>query len=329
MRNGLLPYWLRARRATGGTLALTLTDGAVRYVFASQSDERGASIAAWGTVLRANQPRDAFLGRVADLLPMAGRVVVVLDVADYQMLQVEAPNVPTEELYSAMRWRAMEFMQGSPNDYTLDLLALNAEPGRVSNVIAAVAHNDVVRAKMIECQKMGQPCTVIDVTETCQRNLLHAVLLSESVEPPVAGALVVSGGRALLVISVQGQLYFFRRFEIDVDTLAVAVNDTQTSLIGSSAGEDSATLSLVQLHRSLDLWDLGYPNLPLATLRVDAGPKTPAVIDRLLPETGVDTRPLTLSPIFKLPSSKVPPPWQDPAYLPLLGAVLRSRETVV
>lgn len=323
---GLLPDWPWWGGTKGGTLALTLTDGAIRYVHASSSDEGGASITAWGVELRGNQSRDAFLAKLKGILPAAGRVIVVLDPADYVMLQVESPNVPVEELHGAMRWRAMEFMEGSPQDYTLDLLTLSPEPGRSADVIAAVALNEVLRSRLAECVVLDRRSTIIDVPETAMRNLLHAVLLDEGIESTVAAVLVASTGRALMVISVKGELYFFRRFEFDVDTLAVGADDASMELVGSSAGEESATRSLVQLHRSLDLWDLGYPNLPLATLRVDAGPKTAEVIDRLRPETGVETRPLALSKLFQLPVTKSAPPWQDPAFLPLLGALLRPKD---
>ncbi len=326
MKNGLLPSWLWPSGGKGGTLALTLTDGGIRYVYASKADERGATIDDWGIELRGNQSREAFLARLKSVVPHANRVIVVLDPADYQILQIEAPSVPEAEFESAMRWRVMEYVEGAPEDYTVDLLPLHAEPGKRADVITTVASNSVIRSKLLECQALGLNCRIVDIPETCQRNLLHALLLAESDDPPVAAALVANAGRALIVVSVRGQLYFFRRFDFDVDTFAVSTEAALEPLIGTSAGEESATRSLVQLHRGLDMWDLTYPNLPLATLRVDAGAKTPAVIDRLAPETGVDTRPLTLSKIFTLPAVKSSPPWQDPAYLPLLGALLRSPE---
>lgn len=322
----LLPDWAGSGGTKGNTLALTLTDHSVRYVLASESDEQGATLAAWGTELRGNQTRDAFMKRTKALLPAAGRVIAVLDVADYQIMQIESPNVPPEELASAVRWRATEFVDGSPHDYTLDVLAVSGTPARPANVIAVLAHNDIVRARMLDCQALGCALAVIDVVETAQRNLLHAVLLAESATPRVAALLVTTAGRALMIIAVQGQLYFFRRFEFDADTLAVAVNETQAALVGSSASEEMASRSLTQLHRSLDLWDDSYPDLPLGTLLVEAGPKTAAIINRLKPETGFDTRPLALSAIFKLPPSKASPPWLDSAYLPLLGALLRPAE---
>ena len=323
MIKGLLPGWAGRASAKGDTLALTLNDHSLRYVLASKSDERGATITAWGSELRGNQTRDAFMKRIKALLPVAGRVIAVLDPADYQIVQIESPNVPPEELNSAVRWRAMEFVDGSPHDYTLDVLAVSGEPARPTNVIAVLAHNDVVRARMLDCQALGRALSVIEVVETAQRNLLHAVLLAESSAPPVAALLVTTAGRALMVIAVQGQLYYFRRFEFDADTLAVAVDEIHAALVGSSASEELASRSLTQLNRSLDLWEDSHPTLPLGTLLVEAGPKTAAIINRLKPETGVETRPLTLSAIFKLPPSKASPPWLDSTYLPLLGAVLR------
>ena len=322
MIKGLLPGWPWRGRGKGDTLALTLNENSLRYVLASRSDERGATLAAWGTELRGNQTREAFMKRAKTLLPTAERVIGVLDPRDYQILQIESPNVPPEELQSAVRWRAMEFVEGSPLDYTLDVLPVGAESARAANVIAVVAPNDIVRARMLDCEALGRPLSVIDVAETAQRNLLHAVLLSESSAPNVAAALVADAGRALMIITVQGQLYFFRRFEFDTDILA-AVDDIQSELIGHDAGAEAMLRSLTQLHRSLDLWDDIYPQLPLGTFRVDAGVNTAAIIERLKPETGVETKPLALSTIFKVPPSKAPPPWRDAAYLPLLGAILR------
>ncbi len=326
MIKALLSGWRSGANVAGGTLALTLNENSLRYVLASTSNERGATIAKWGTELRGNQTRDTFMKRVKSVLPDAGHVIAVLEHVDYQVLQLESPNVPEAELASAIRWSAMELIEGTPHDYTIDLLTVPPESGRAASVIAVVAHNDIVRSRMLEAQALGRPLSAIDVVETSQRNLLHAVLLAESAENGVAAALVASAGRALLVITVRGQLYFFRRFEFDIDTVGVAADEVKAALIGSGAGEDSASRSLLQLNRSLDLWDDRYPNLPLATLRVDAGAKTQAIVDRLGPETGVETRRLDLSTIFTLPVSKAPAPWLDAAYLPLLGALLRPSE---
>lgn len=315
-----------APRAKAGTLALACGEDTVRYVLASTSDERGATLAAWGTELRGYQTREMFTKRLKALLPRAQRVIAVLDPRDYQILQIEAPNVPAAELQEAVRWRAMEFLEGAPQDYTLDVLGVPGAASGPGKVIAVIAHNDVVRALMLDCEKLERPATVIDVCETAQRNLLHAALLAEPDAPGVAAALVADVRRALMVVTVQGELQFFRRFEFDTDMVATPVDEAQQALIGEGAGAEAASRSLTQLHRSLDLWEDGHPHLPLGTLRVEAGIKTSAIIERLKPDIGVDTRALDLSVLFKVPAQKANPPWLDTAYLPLLGALLRPAE---
>lgn len=315
---GLMSALTGRRRARAGILALSASEDTLRYVLASDADERKATLSAWGTEKRGTQSREAFLRRIKAELPSAEHAIVVLDPRDYQIHQLEAPNVPPEELRGAVRWRAMEFLEGSPHDYTLDVLNM---PG-TGKVIAVAAHNDVIRARMLECEGLGVPLSIIDVGETAQRNLLHAILLTEPAAPNVSAALVADAGRALVVIAVQGQLYFFRRFEFNADLLAGTVDQAESELIGQGAVEETAERSLMQLQRSLDLWDDSYPHMPLGMLRVYAGARTEALIERIAPEAGLETRPLAMSAVFKVRDAGAPP-WLDPAYLPLLGALLR------
>ncbi len=325
MIKGLLSKLSGRAYVKGYTLALTLEDNSLRYVLAFNTSAQGATLVAWGTELRGSQTRNAFTKRIKSLLPAAERSIAVLAPREYQILQIDSPNVPPEELVSAVRWRAMEFVEGSPNDYTLDVLPVLAEVGRNENVIAVVAHNDLIRARMVDCVELGHPLSVIEVAETAQRNLLHAQLLAEPGAPNVAAALVADAGRALMIVTVKGELCFFRRFEFDSDILAAAVDNVQSALIGTNAGAEALARSLTQLHRSLDLWDDLYPQTPIMTMRVDAGGMTDAIIDLLKVETRLDTRPFDMSLVFKLPNGKAAPPWKDAAYLPLLGALLRPK----
>lgn len=315
--------WPWRSRAKGGALALSLGESEVRYVFAREANERGAALGAWGAELRGTQTRETFLKRVRGILPAARRGLVVLGADDYHIVQLEAPNVPEAELRGAVRWRAMEFLPGSPHDYTIDVLSV-AGPGEgAGKVIAVAAHNDVVRTRILDCDALGVELEVIDVGETAQRNLLQAALAAEAAPPAVAGALVADAGRALVVISVRGELHFFRRFEFNSDLVAVPAGEAQPEMMGEGAVAETAARSLTQLQRSLDLWDDSYPHLPLGTLRVHAGDLTDAVVARITPEAGVEARPLELSAVFTAPAGQGAPPWKDPAYLPLLGALLR------
>ena len=317
--------FLKRKRARTGTLALMSSEDSMRYVLASEASERGATLTAWGTQMRGYRTREAFAKHLKATLPDAQRVIAVLGPGDYRILQIDAPNVPAAELPGAVRWRAMEFLEGSPHDYTLDVLGTPGAAQGVGKVTAVAAHNDVVRSLMLACERLDRPLEAIDVCETAQRNLLHAVLAREPAATGASAALVAEGRRALLIVAVDGQLQFFRRFEFDTDMVAMPTDEAQSALIGEGAGAETAARSLTQLHRSLDLWDDSHPNLPLATLRVEAGHKTAAIIERIQADVGVEARPLALATIFKAATAK-DPPWLDAAYAPLLGALLRPGE---
>lgn len=327
MAGGLPVIALPWRASTReGTLALALRDDSVRYVLATQSDERGATLEDWGAADRGYQTPQAFRKRLKASLPRAKRVIAVLDPREYQVLQMEAPHVPADEVRNAVRWQATDLLEGAPNDYTLDVLSLPGAGAAAGKVIVVAARNEVVRRLMLEAEDLGRPLSVIDVAETAQRNLLHAALLGEADAPEVAAALVADARRALLVVSVQGQLHYFRRFEFDADLVAAPVDEAQAALVGAGAGDEIAARSLTQLHRSLDLWDDSHPNLPLGTLRIEAGARTAAVVERVRLDAGVDTRPLDLAAVFKAAPGRSAPPWTESAYLPLLGALLRTEE---
>lgn len=317
--------WPWQVRAKSGTLALALGENSIRYVFATATSEQKANVNAWGTVQRGTNGREAFMKRVKLALPPAARTIAVLDPRDYQILQLEAANVPAEEQRDAVRWKAVEYLDGPPQDYTFDVLPMTSEAAR-GNIIAVAARNDLVRSQMIDCAELGYPLSVIDVVETAQRNLLRAALQGQPSTLKVAAALVADSGRALFIVAARGELCFFRRFDFDVDTLAVPVDKVQAALMSQGASAETAARSMMQLNRSLDLWDHSCPDLPIDVILVDAGAKTGAIIDRIKPEAGIEMRPLDLSKVFKLSSTSQPAPWQESAYLPLLGALLRSPE---
>ncbi len=323
----LMPEWPWRRRAGDGVLAIMLGDNWLRYVFASEAGEHGAALASWGAETRGTQTRESFIKRARGSLPRARSATLVLASGDYQMLQLDAPNVPPDEVRAAARWRATEFLEGSPNDYTLDVLQVpSVAEGGTGKVIVFAVRNELLRRRMQDAEALGIAVSIVDVGETAQRNLLNAVLFIEQSPASVAGAIVADGGSASMIIAVKGELHFFRRFDFNVDLLAVPVEEAQPALVAQGEVAESASRSLTQLQRSLDLWDNTYAHLPLGTLRVHAGPKTTAIVDRVAAAAGVDTRPLALSGVLRVAAGKKSSPGDDPAYLPLLGALLRARE---
>src|SRR6185312_3326243 len=74
------------------------------------------------------EPRDA-VAQVVSLEKLGKELDAVryecsclLGPTDYQMLSVDAPNVPAEELKTAIRWRLKDMLDYHVNDATIDVL---------------------------------------------------------------------------------------------------------------------------------------------------------------------------------------------------------------
>jgi MSHA biogenesis protein MshI len=147
------------------------------------------------------------------------RCTTVLTPGEYQLFLVDAPNVPQEELASAVRWKVKDMIDYPVDQATLDVLPVppeGPEAGRPRFLYAAVARNDVVRERMDRFGKARIPLSVIEVPDTAQRNL--SALYEEGER--ALGVLYLSEEWGLLTITAQGELYLSRRFDVGLRQVA-------------------------------------------------------------------------------------------------------------
>ncbi len=185
----------------------------------------------------------------------------LLPYGKYQLLSVEAPNVPQAELKTALRWKLKDLLDFPPMEATVDLLNIPHDPNapvRANNVFACVARNQTVLAWQERFAKAAIPLSVIDLPELAQRNV------SALAEPEGRGLALLSfnheGG--LLTITYQGELILTRRMDVTLSQLQTQEVDQQTIAF------DKITL---ELQRSLDHFDrqhhyIGLSKLMLAPL---------------------------------------------------------------
>lgn len=144
-----------------------------------------------------------------------------LSSSEYQMLVVEAPNVPAAELKTAVRWRMKDMLDFSVDDATIDVLDIPADknaPSRARSLFVVAARNDIIRRRMETFAAAKLPVSVIDVPELAQRNI--AALLEE----PGRGLALLSFGEdgGLLTFTYCGELYSSRHIEIPLSQLSQA-----------------------------------------------------------------------------------------------------------
>jgi MSHA biogenesis protein MshI len=249
-----------------------------------------------------------------DLRAATVRCMTLLGSGDYQLLSVEAPNVPAEEMKTAVRWRLKDMLDFPVNDATIDVLRIPADPNASSRpqqmMFVVAARNSVLapRQQMFAAAKVG--LDVVDIPETAQRNI--AALL----EPEGRGLAILSFDEegALLTVTHGGELYLARRIDIPLAVL------TDPDIDRRHQGFDRITL---ELQRSLDNFERQFSFISVSRLLL--GPNQIEGLDAYLSSnlyTPVDS--LDLGAVFDL--ERVPEladKAQQQRFFTALGAGLR------
>ncbi|WP_307719393.1 type IV pilus biogenesis protein PilM [Massilia cavernae] len=262
----------------------------------------------------------------AELLEKAGRelrasqyhVTTILAGGEYQLLAVEAPNVPQEELKTAVRWRLKDMIDFHIDDATIDVLDIPVDQNpavRSSHgMFAVAARNSVIekRQNLFAAAKVG--LLVIDIPEMAQRNI------SALMEPEGRGLAMLSFGAdgGLLTVTFKGELYLSRRIDVTLEQLLESDHDRK------HASFDKITL---ELQRSLDHFDRQFHFISVSKLVL--APTGATGLDEYLSSnlyTRVETMDLG-SAIDLSRVSGLAAPAQQQRFFFTIGAALRHEET--
>lgn len=245
------------------------------------------------------------------------RCTTLMRAGEYQMLSVEAPNVPPEEVKTAVRWRLKDVLDFPVEEATLDVLDIPVAPNSAvrqqSMMFVVAARNSVIEPLQKTFADAKAGLSAIDIPEMAQRNI--AAML----EPEGRGLAMLSfdedGG--LLTVSCGGELYLSRRIDIPLAQLTDADHDRRTQSF------DRITL---ELQRSLDNFERQFSFISVSKLVL--GPSEMTGLDEYLSSnlyTAVET--LDLGSLFDLERT---PELADKAvqqrFFLALGAALRSEE---
>jgi MSHA biogenesis protein MshI len=242
----------------------------------------------------------------------------LLAAGEYQFLSVDAPNVPQDELKTAIRWRLKDMLDFHADDATIDVLDVPVDKDaavRTHSMYAVAARNQVIGQRQALFEESRIPLSVIDIPEMAQRNI--SVLL----EPEGRGVAMLSfdGSGGLLTITFSGELYLARRIDATLQQLLHS-NDEQ-----KSACYDRITL---ELQRSFDHFDRQYRHIALSKLMLSplgepgAELQTHLAANLYLPVEVLDLG--SLLDISKTPELKRLESQQR--YFLTLGAALRHEE---
>jgi len=334
--------WPWQRRRSSDRLVLSWSGQEAAYVLARPGADSAYQVVKAGVV---RQTSEGLAGVVRELktLGLADLdATLMLGIDQYQLLQVETPNVPPEELRAAARYQVRDMLDVHVDDVTIDVIQVgDGQKQGKSHSFVVAASNAVLKSVTDLAQALDCRVSVIDIQETAQRNLQSALARSDGVlERANAALLVVPGQQALLTICVDEELFYTRRFDVPegfltshwsnvvsaapqadgftpVQEYVPAHRDGDISLdsdflvpapsvaggIGVAAAkadydEDMTQRMVLEVQRSLDVWDRTWSAYPLNRLRVFAGARSEEMAQWLAAQLGQSVGVLDAAPVF-------------------------------
>ena len=321
--------WLRKRPGSNDHLVVSWSGHALAYVLARRGSTQGYEVLRSGVERQVDHQgtgsQNAGLDALVRSLKALGLdgfdVSVMLRPEQYQLLRIRAPAVPADELRAAVRYQIVKMLDTPVDDVTIDVMRVgDGRPrgvGHLAGHLFVVAAKRTVIASMLSLSKaMRWTVAVIDIQETAQRNLQTALALREGrgfSGRANAALVLLDSFHAVLTICADGELFYARRFDLPKDFLASAweVNE-----------DDSADRFLLEVQRSLDLWDRMWVSLPLDRIWLYAGPRSEDLASWLTQQLGQTVRAMDLSEEFA--GFKCETAADEALCLPLLGLMLRT-----
>ncbi len=237
----------------------------------------------------------------------------LLSPGEYQILLVEAPNVPVDELKSAIRWRIKDSLNYPVDNATVDVLQIpeNKNVGeRPQFLYAVAASNNTLQKHIALFESAKIELNVIDIPEMAQRNI--AELFEEKGRGLALLAFDDNGG--LLTITCDGELYLARRIEITIGQLQDANESLRQQYL------DRVEL---ELQRSLDYFGRQYHYILVQRLLVSV-PDQLGLVKILNANLDLPVEQLDLAQVMDISALPGLADSEFVAYaLPALGAALR------
>ena len=182
-----------------------------------------------------------------------GAISSVLDSADYELVQVESPDVLPAEFKAAVRWRLKGVIDFPVADAVVDVFDMPELPHRTgakTMYVVAAKQNAVARQTAV-LRSAQRRLDVIDIPELALRNL--AALLPEAADGLIL--LWMKEKSAQLIVIKQSTLYFAR--QVHLSEKHAAGSDTEPLDVDAIA---------LELQRSTDYFESQYQQVPLANL---------------------------------------------------------------
>ena len=310
--------WFSKKKAQPGWMAISTDHDAIRLAHVSRTALGKPRVDRWG-IVKHNETNGAELEQAAKQHEFARyRCATLLHPAEYQLLMVDAPNVPRDELKAALRWRVKDLLEYHVDDATMDVLDIPVDkdaPGKTHYMYAVAAKNAIVQGQIAKFERAHIALQVIDIPETAQRNIAQ---LYETADRGI-GMLSFDHAGGLFTLSFEGELYLARRLDLSWRQLAGAQEGQRQTYFERIA---------VELQRSLDHFERQYQSVTLSELLLGPMPEDIGLQAFLSSQLYLPLRQINLADALEFAGNDmgVDQQWQ---LLHVLGAALRVEAKVL
>lgn len=240
------------------------------------------------------------------------RCTTLLKARDYQLLPVDAPNVPAAEAKNAVRWSIKDMVEYPIEKAMVDAVFVpgGEVAGRPAQMLAIAARNDTIAATVKPFNDADITLEVIDIPELAQRNL------AQQYEDEGRGLamLCFDDSGALLTFTSGGELYQARRID-------VSLRDFETD----TNAEELFDRVALELQRSLDHFDRQFRNVAVSRVMVSQVPLVDRLVEYLRTNLTVPVAVLELEKMLDFPGvPELRDPLRQSQCLQLIGAAMRA-----
>ncbi|HEX8962571.1 MAG TPA: hypothetical protein VF801_06165 [Rhodocyclaceae bacterium] len=248
---------------------------------------------------------------------LTGRCTTLLRHGQYQIVQVEAPQVPAEERREAVRWRIKDMLEFPVDQAGVDVVDIpgGGGAGRGPQVFGIAASHAALTPLIRLFQDAKIRLQAVDIPELAQRNV--AALFEEEGRGLATLCFDANGGR--MVFTYKGELFATRRIEVAAADLVAR---------GAEAPGGVFERVLLDVQRSLDNFDRNYSFITLSKLLVAPMPGAEAFVAYLKDNLYQTVELMDLGAAFDFSRVQAlpAPELQGGAALLALGAALRGAE---
>lgn len=304
-------FALKAKSSKNITGGITITDDGIAFALISHKTSTPTLIQADYQRCDASEQAST-LARIAEKNKLNEYPCnIVLSPDEYQLTQVESPEVADSELLSALRWRIKDLIDFHIDDAVIDSLTRPGQASTNKSIDVVAARNSVIQSYVDLMHQAKINIASIDIAELSVRNM--TTLFKD--ESNSSAVLNLWDDYARISLYLDNDLYLSRSSSIGLNTLIhLEDNDDASMSIIDSLG--------LELQRTFDYYESHSRQAPISALYIVSNAHSPTTLSDLIQQrTGITCHSVKLDDLVEYDADKV---HFSPECMLAIGGALRT-----